>query len=106
RAVKGDFGLIRAATALREELLGPAPVTVRETGLLTDEMSSLASMKKAAVMVFGLAMQTYGQTLAEEQEVLMHVANMLMDVYGAESALLRAQSAAADRPTAAALHAD
>ena len=41
-------------------------------------------------MVFGLALQTYGEKLSDQQEVLMHVADMLMDVFAADSAVLRA----------------
>ena len=45
-------------------------------------------------MMLGLALQTYGQALAEEQEVLMYVADILIDVYAADSAVLRADAAA------------
>jgi hypothetical protein len=47
-------------------------------------------MKKAALMVVGTAMQTYGEKLTDQQEVLMGAADLLIDVYSAESALLRA----------------
>ena len=51
-------------------------------------------MKKAALMVLGTAMQTYGAKLADEQEVLSRAADIIMDVYAAESAVLRATIAA------------
>ncbi len=41
-------------------------------------------------MVLGLAMQTYRDKLADQQEVLMHLADMLIDTYAADSAVLRA----------------
>ena len=44
-------------------------------------------------MVFGVAMQTYGTKLADQQEVLMYIADILIDVYTAESAVLRAIAA-------------
>jgi hypothetical protein len=47
-------------------------------------------MKKVALMVLGTAMQTYGEKLADEQEVLLAAADIVMDVYASESALLRA----------------
>ena len=47
-------------------------------------------MKKVALMVLGTAMQTYGEKLADEQEVLLAAADIVIDVYGSESALLRA----------------
>ena len=40
----------------------------------------------------GVAMQTYGAKLTDEQEVLMHLADIAIDVYSAESATLRASS--------------
>jgi alkylation response protein AidB-like acyl-CoA dehydrogenase len=56
-------------------------------------------------MVFGIAMQTYGQAMADEQEVLMHLADMLIDVYSAESAVLRARAAMLNGLPRASLHA-
>jgi hypothetical protein len=62
------------------------------------------AFKKAALMVFGLSMQTYGPKLTDEQEVLMHTADMLMDVYSSESAVLRALAASNGRPADSSLH--
>jgi HPt (histidine-containing phosphotransfer) domain-containing protein len=56
-----------------------------------------------APMVFGLAMQTFGTKLTDEQEVLMHLADITMDLFSAESAVLRAQAATGSR---APLHVD
>ena len=47
-------------------------------------------MKKATLMVLGTAMQTYGEQLPNQQEVLSLAADMLIDVFAAESSLLRA----------------
>ena len=60
------------------------------------------SLKKVALMIAGIAMQTYMQKLTDEQEVLMHLADIMIDVYSAESAALRA-GAAAHRQTARAV---
>jgi hypothetical protein len=49
-------------------------------------------MKKTSLMVLGTAMQTYGAQLADEQEVLLTAADIIMDTYAAESALVRASS--------------
>ena len=93
RAAKGEIGIIAAARALQDELLGP-PAMVTDDGLLLgDETRSVESFKKAVLMVLGLAMQTYREKVAEQQEVLMHLADMLIDTYSAESALLRALAA-------------
>jgi hypothetical protein len=61
-------------------------------------------MKKVALMVLGTAMQTYGQKLTDEQEVLSAAADILIDTYAAESAVLRAIEAANARRRDAALH--
>jgi hypothetical protein len=50
----------------------------------------IQAMKNVAIMILGLAMQTYGAKLDEEQEVLMLAADILIDTYAAESATLRA----------------
>src|SRR6266404_1412045 len=92
RAVKGDLPLIPAAKALQGEL--------------ADERRAVEAFKKTALMVFGLAMQTYGEKLTDEQEVLMHLADIAIDVYGAESATLRAQAAAGRQLPRASLHVD
>src|SRR5580765_988732 len=108
RAVKGDLALIPAAKALQDELLGPPsmPAAGDSDGVLADELRAIASFKKTALMVFGVAMQTYGTKLTDEQEVLMHLADITIDLYSAESAVLRAQAAAAGNAPKAALHVD
>lgn len=55
-------------------------------------------------MVLGTAMQTYGQKLTDEQEVLCAAADILIDTYAAESAVLRARDAVASSRPDAALH--
>src|SRR5262249_55165240 len=62
--------------------------------------------RKTALLAFGLAMQTYGQKLTDEQEILMHLADITIDVYAAESATLRAQAASERQLPRAALHVD
>jgi alkylation response protein AidB-like acyl-CoA dehydrogenase len=106
RAAKGDLGIIPAARALQDELLGPMPLAGAEGGLLAEEGRTVEALKKAALMVFGLVLQTYGQAMADEQEVLMHLADMLIDVYSAESAVLRARAALLDHIPTASLHGD
>jgi hypothetical protein len=59
-------------------------------------------MKKVALMVLGTAMQTYGEKLADEQEVLMACADIVTDTFASESALLRAAQAGGELHEAAA----
>jgi alkylation response protein AidB-like acyl-CoA dehydrogenase len=105
RAIKGDVPIIAAARALQEELLGPPGVPAADDRPLAEERRAVEAFKKTALMVFGLAMQTYGQKLPEQQEVLMNVADIMIDVFSAESAVLRAL-AQSDATPAGALHAD
>jgi alkylation response protein AidB-like acyl-CoA dehydrogenase len=104
RAAKGDIAVIKAAKALQDELLAP-PALAADTGTpLDSERRTVESMKKAALMGLGLAMQTYREKLADQQEVLMHLADMLIETYAAESAVLRAGWALAHTLPKAALH--
>ena len=108
RALKGDLPLIPAAKALQDELLGPPsmPSDGDAGGALGDELRAIASFKKTSLMVLGLAMQTFGTKLTDEQEVLMHLADIAIDVFSAESAVLRAQAASTAKAPRAALHVD
>ena len=100
RALKGGLPLIAAARRLQDDLLTPAPAEPPSDAPLENERRSVAAMKKVALMVLGTAMQTYGDKLADEQEVLSGAADIIIDTYAAESALLRA----AQSPSG--LHAD
>jgi alkylation response protein AidB-like acyl-CoA dehydrogenase len=104
RAVKGEPAIIGAAKALQDELLGPPSMPSTDHSTLADERLGVESYKKAALMVFGIALQTYGQKLSDQQEVLMHLSDMLMEVYAADSALLRAEAANGSQLAQAALH--
>ena len=105
RALKGDLPLIPAAKALQDELLGPPAMLSSDDSPLAEEARAVTAFKKTALMVFGLAMQTFGTKLTDEQEVLMHLADITMDLFQSESALLRAQAAAARRDANAGQHA-
>jgi len=106
RALKGDIGIIPAAKALQDELMSPPSFAGTDDSLLGEERRAVQAFKKTALMVFGVAMQTFGQKLTDQQEVLMHVADILMDVFAAESAVLRAASASAEKLPRASLHVD
>ena len=104
RAAKNELPIVAAAKALQEELLGSLAPTIADYEPLGDERRSIESFKKTALMVFGLALQTYGQAFGDQQEVLMHLADVMIDVFAAESAVLRAL--ASQRQGQAMLHAD
>ena len=93
RAVKGHLPLIQAAKQLQEELLSPGSSVASADGVLGPQIQAVAMFKKVGLAVLGLAMQTYGKQLNDEQEVLSWTADILIDTYAAESVVLRANQA-------------
>ena len=93
RAVKGGLPLIAAAKKLMDEILGPPSMEAPSDARFDAERRTVTALKKVALMVLGTAMQTYGAKLADEQEVLIAAADIIIDVYGSESAVLRAAQA-------------
>jgi alkylation response protein AidB-like acyl-CoA dehydrogenase len=90
RALKGGLPLVPAAKKLQDEILTPSMPEPPSDEPLENERRTLASLKKVALMVLGTAMQTYGEKLTDQQELLTLAADIIMDVYAAESVLLRA----------------
>ncbi len=105
RALKGEIGLIPAAKRLQDELLSPSGASLSADEGLDADLKTVAALKKVALMVLGTAMQTYGQKLTDEQEVLSAAADILIDIFAAESAVLRAREAVKSGRADAALHA-
>jgi alkylation response protein AidB-like acyl-CoA dehydrogenase len=83
RAMKGDLPLLAAARQLQDEILGP-------TGLAE---TPVEGFKKVALMTLGLALQRYGDDLSDQQEVLIALADIIIAIACAESAVLRASIA-------------
>jgi len=106
RVLKGGLPLVAAAKALQEEIMSPPMLAEPSDEPLADQIKAVVSFKKTALMVLGLAMQRYGQKLTDEQEVLSCAADILINTYAAESAVLRAVQSAADAPHAAPLQTD
>ena len=102
RALKGELPLIAAAKRLQDEVLSPSVSGggFAETGVLDEEMRAVGAFKKVALMVVGTAMQTYGEKLTDEQEVVSFAADILIDIYAGESAVLRAREASLIAPSA------
>jgi hypothetical protein len=104
RAVKGGLPLISAARALQEELLAPPALPSHSPDRMAPEGAIVTGLKKTALAILGTAMQTHGDKLPEQQEVLCFAADIIIDTFIAESALLRAFQSAADDPGRTALH--
>jgi hypothetical protein len=86
---KGKLDLMGPAMAVQKELMSIPDFGAEEEGVFTKERKYIASFKKAILMVAGAAVQKLMMQLDKEQEVLMNIADMAIEVYNAESALLR-----------------
>ncbi len=107
RALKGRLPLVAAAKAVRDELLSVgATGGAGADGPLGEAARVPAGVRKTALAALGLALETHGQALDQEQEVLMLAADLLLEAFAADTAVLRARAAADDGHRAAALHAD
>src|SRR5437660_188760 len=95
RAMGGQLPLIPAAMKLADEILaGPSFEEVPE-GVLADETRVVANAKKMFLQAAGGAVQKFREKLADEQELIGALSNMVMEIYAMESCVLRAQKAAA-----------
>ena len=105
-STRGRLPLIAAARALRDELLTAAPPPEPGGGPLDAARAAVGMFKKTALAVIGIALERYGEKLGDEQEVLSAAADILIDTYAAESAVVRAGGAAAAGGAEAALQVD
>jgi alkylation response protein AidB-like acyl-CoA dehydrogenase len=97
RAAKGENSLFQAAKKLQEEMLTPSmPEEVPES-LFAEERAALTNCKKAIIAVLGSAALKYREKASEQQEVLAAASDMIMDVFGMESAILRTEKLATSR---------
>ena len=105
KAVKGELPLMAAAKALQDEIMSPSmSVPEDNDGVLSAEARACVTFKKVVLMIAGTAMQRYGMKIESEQEVLSYLADILIDTYAAESAVLRAQDVSARKAGNAELH--
>jgi alkylation response protein AidB-like acyl-CoA dehydrogenase len=106
RALGGVLPLIPAAMKLGEEVLAGPSFEEAPTGPFAEEEKSLEQAKKIFLLASGTAMQKFREQLAEQQEIVAALANIVMDVYAMESTLRRAQKASAARGEAASVMGD
>ena len=107
KALKGELPLLAAAKQLQDEIMSPSMAMPEASDApLVEEARACGVFKKVVLFVAGTAMQKYGVKLEQEQEVLSYLADILIDAYAAESAVLRAQDAAARKIANADAHAD
>lgn len=92
KAMKGHVDLLGPAMKVGEELMGiPDFTTPDYSELFAEEKELLVKLKKAFLMVAGSAVQKYGTELDQHQQLLMAAADMLIEIYMAESGILRTE---------------
>ena len=95
KAMKGHVDLLGPASKVQEELMGiPSFDTPDYSELFAEEKELIGKLKKAFLMVAGGAVQKYGPDLDGHQQLLMAAADMLIEIYMAESTVLRTEKLA------------
>jgi alkylation response protein AidB-like acyl-CoA dehydrogenase len=95
KAMKGHIDLLGPASKVQEELMGiPSFETPDYSELFAEEKEILGKLKKAFLMVAGGAVQKYGMDLDAHQQLLMPAADILIEIYMAESTILRTEKLA------------
>lgn len=96
RAMKGELPLLAAAKTVQDALLSvPDFGNGSEKADFADAMDQLDRAKKSILLVAGVAALKYGPTIQKEQEMLAWLADMVIDTFALESAILRARKIAA-----------
>src|SRR5258705_5227641 len=101
RAMGGQLALIPAAMKLADEILAGPSFEEAPEGALAEEGRTVANCKKMFLQAAGGALQKFREKLADEQELIGALANIVMEIYAMESTLLHAQKAAASKGEAA-----
>lgn len=95
KALKGELDLMSPAMAVANELMEiPSFDSPDYDELFSEEKEYIAKLKKSLLMVAGKAVETFGMDLEQEQQIIMNAADMLIEIYAAESAILRAEKLA------------
>ncbi len=102
RAMKGRLDLMGPAMAVSKELMSIPDFSSGDDGDYATEKKTIINFKKAILMTAGAAVQKLMTKLETEQEILMNIANMAIETFNAESALLRAMKLADQRGQASA----
>lgn len=89
RALRGKINVMGPAKAIQQELMSIPSSTEGEKTLFSEEFKAIQQAKKAILMIAGTAGQKFGEKIQSEQEILMILADMLIEVFVAESSLLR-----------------
>ena len=102
RAMSGQLPLMPAIKKLMDEVLSGPSVGEELDGLLTEERKVVGQAKKLGLFAAGAATQKYMQAIQDQQEIMGAIADMTIESYAMESAVLRAQKIAETKGEAAA----
>jgi len=91
RTMKGQLDLMAPALAIQKELTSIPDFSDEPEGYLAKEKKSLEQAKKSILLVAGAAVQKFMMEFEKEQEIMMNLADMLIDLYAAESTILRVE---------------
>lgn len=92
RAMKGEINLMPAAMEVGKEIMSIPDFSISdEEGIFVAEKKVIKNMKKAILMVAGAALQKFMMKFEQEQEIIMNLADMMIELYVAESTLLRVE---------------
>lgn len=95
KAMKGHVDLLGPATAVANELTGIPSFDISDhSTLFSEEKSIIANLKKLFLMVAGAALQKYGEEIEKHQQLMLAASDILIQIYLAESAILRAEKLA------------
>ena len=95
KAMKGHVDLLGPAMKVAEELMGIPDFDIPDySELFAEEKEIIGKLKKAFLMVAGSAVQKYGPDLEAHQQLLMAAADMMIEIYLAESTILRTEKMA------------
>ncbi len=101
RAMKGRLDLMGPAMAVSKELMSIPDFNSADDAPFATEKRVIVNFKKSILMTAGAAVQKLMQKLEQEQEILMHIADMAIQTFNAESALLRTMKLVDQRGVAA-----
>jgi alkylation response protein AidB-like acyl-CoA dehydrogenase len=91
RAMKGEIPLEKEARKAFESLLSPSLDEIDPSVPYAAEKATLANLKKIFLILSGAAVKRFGAGLKDEQEVLLAAADVAIQTFAAESAVLRAE---------------
>ncbi|WP_136481926.1 acyl-CoA dehydrogenase family protein [Cognatitamlana onchidii] len=95
KAMKGHVDVLTPAMAVKDELVGIPSFEVPDySELFSEEKNIIKNLKKLFLMVAGAALQKYGEKIESQQQLMLAASDILIQIYLAESAILRAEKMA------------